>query len=207
MRKIKLKQVKPVKISTPFKATQQPQAKMDCSICFDAINASTGSTTTSCGHTFHFRCLANWSIQKIQAASHQNCPLCRHEMVESERLPELDEEEEEDEEDEEDDDDYTDRDDQEDEAYLQFEIENEQAAQRAAAGIPEFDEAAHALWVMRTTFERLDDGESIDSGEAPVINQKDPVNREWVNLGLGIGGLVLANSPFQWSPRPRSVSI
>jgi hypothetical protein len=59
---------------------------MDCSICFDAINASTGSTTTSCGHTFHFRCLANWSIQKIQAASHQNCPLCRHEMVEAERL-------------------------------------------------------------------------------------------------------------------------
>ena len=87
-------------------------------------------------------------------------------MVESERLPEPDEDEE-DEEDE-DDDDYTDRDDQEDEAYLQFEIENEQAAQRAAAGIPEFDEAAHALWVMRTTFERLDDGESIDSGEAPV---------------------------------------
>ena len=199
-----MKQVNLLKIVPLSTATQ---AKMDCSICFDAINASTGSTTTSCGHTFHFRCLANWSIQKIQTASHQNCPLCRHEMVESERLPELDEDEEEDEEDEEDDDDYTDRDDQEDEAYLQFEIENDQAAQRAAAGIPEFDEAAHALWVMRTTFERLDDGESIDSGEAPVINQKDPVNREWVNLGLGIGGLVLADSPFQWSPRPRSVSM
>ena len=128
-------------------------------------------------------------------------------MVESERLPEpVDDEDEEDDDD--DDDDYTDRDeDEQDEAYLQFEIDNEEAARRAEAGIPEFDEAAHALWVMRTTFERLDDGESIDSGEAPVINQKDPVNREWVNLGLGIGGLVLANSPFQWSPRQRSISM
>ena len=126
-------------------------------------------------------------------------------MVESERLPEPVEDEDEDEED---DDDYTDRDeDEQEEAYLQFEIDNDEAARRAEAGIPEFDEAAHALWVMRTTFERLDDGESIDSGEAPVINQKDPVNREWVNLGLGIGGLVLANSPFQWSPRQRSISM
>ena len=129
----------------------------------DVINAQTGSTTTSCGHTFHFRCLANWSIQKIQAASHQNCPLCRHEMVESERLPEPDELDEEDE----DDDDYTDRD-EDDDDYTDRDEEDEQAAQRAAADIPEFDEAAHALWVMRTTFERLDDGESIDSGEAPV---------------------------------------
>jgi len=202
MRKIKLKQVNVLKI-VPL--SKQTQAKMDCSICFDAINASTGSTTTSCGHTFHFRCLAHWSIQKIQAADHQNCPLCRHEMVESERLPEPadDEEDEEDEE-------YSDRDeedDQEDEEYLRFVIDNEEAVRRAAAGIPEFDEAAHALWVMRTTFERLDDGESIDSGEAPVIDQKDPVNREWINLGLGIGGLVLADSPFQNSPRQRSVSM
>jgi len=125
-------------------------------------------------------------------------------MVEAERLPEPNEED--DEEDEEDEDEDEDED-ENDEEYLQFEIENEQAAQRAAAGIPEFDEAAHALWVMRTTFERLDDGMSIDSGEAPVMNQKDPINREWVNLGLGIGGLVLADSPFQWSPRPRSVSM
>ena len=204
MRKIKLKQANVLKIVPLLKQTK---AKMDCPICFDTINASTGSTTTSCGHTFHFRCLAHWSIQKIQAADHQNCPLCRHEMVESERLPEPVEDEDEDD-DEEDNDDYTDRDeDEQDEAYLQFEIDNEEAARRAEAGIPEFDEAAHALWVMRTTFERLDDGESIDSGEAPVINQKDPVNREWVNLGLGIGGLVLANSPFQWSPRQRSISM
>ena len=126
-------------------------------------------------------------------------------MVESERYPEPVEDEDEDEED---DDDYTDRDeDEQDEAYLQFEIDNEEAARRAEAGIPEFDEAAHALWVMRTTFERLDDGESIDSGEAPVINQKDPVNREWIDFGLGICGLVLANSPFQWSPRQRSISM
>jgi len=94
-----------------------------------------------------------------------------------------------------------------DREFLQFEIDNEEAAQRAAAGIPEFDEAAHALWVMRTTFERLDDGVSIDSGEAPANNQKDPINREWINLGLGIGGLVLAASEFHQAQRQRSNSM
>jgi Ring finger domain len=142
----------------------------------DVINASTGSATTSCGHTFHFNCLANWCIKKVQSDDHQNCPLCRHEMVESERLPEpaADEEEE-------DDDDYTDRDEEEedDEVDEDFQIWQDRImeeamarASRAAAGIPEFDEAAHALWVMRTTFERLDDGESIDSGGPAIINQK-----------------------------------
>ena len=200
MRKIKLKQVKGIKI-VPL--SKQTKAKMDCPICFDAINASTGSTTTSCGHTIHFRCLAHWSIQKIQAAEHQNCPLCRHEMVESERLPEPVEDEDEESE-------YSDDNEEDDsvmeQEFLQFEIDNDEARQRAAAGIPEFDEAAHALWVMRTTFERLDDGESIESGEAPK-NQKDPINREWVNLGLGIGGLVLAASEFHQPLRQRSFSM
>jgi len=105
-------------------------------------------------------------------------------MVESERLPEPDEEEDED------DDDYTDRDEGDQDEGDQDEGEGSEVEQdfqawqdrlmeeamarasRAAAGIPEFDEAAHALWVMRTTFERLDDGESIDSGGPAIINQK-----------------------------------
>ena len=137
----------------------------------DVINATTGSTTTSCGHTFHFNCLANWCIKKVQSDDHQNCPLCRHVMVESERLPEPAADE----------DEGTDRDEEEedDEVDEDFQIWQDRImeeamarAARTAAGIPEFDEATHALWVMRTTFERLDDGESIDSGEAPDSNQK-----------------------------------
>jgi hypothetical protein len=130
-------------------------------------------------------------------------------MFEIERLPEpVDDEDEEDDESE-----YSEDSEESDEnsvmerEFLQFELDNEQAAQRAAAGIPEFDEAAHALWVMRTTFERLDDGVSIDSGNAPVINQKDPAHREWINLGLGIGGLVLADSEFHQAQRQRSFSM
>jgi len=180
---------------------------MDCPICMETINASTGSTTTSCGHTFHFKCLANWCIKKVQADDHQNCPLCRHEMFEIERLPEPveDEDEEDDESEYSEDSEESDENSVMDREFLQFERDNEEAAQRAAAGIPEFDEAAHALWVMRTTFERLDDGVSIDS--APANNQKDPANREWINLGLGIGGLVLAASEFHQAQRQRSNSM
>jgi hypothetical protein len=44
---------------------------MDCSICLSAIGADTSSTTTSCGHSFHFDCIAKWS--RTSSA----CPLCR----------------------------------------------------------------------------------------------------------------------------------
>ena len=76
--------------------------------------------------------------------------MCRHEFGDLERLPpseDVDAEEEyEDEEDEDEDD--------------EEELEAEE--------IPAFDEGVHALWVMRKTFEMLDDGLSITSDEPPA---------------------------------------
>ena len=45
---------------------------MDCTICFESINERTGSATLSCGHLFHFGCLARWILKN------QTCPYCRH---------------------------------------------------------------------------------------------------------------------------------
>ena len=51
---------------------------MDCSICLAAIEATTSSVRTSCGHDFHFGCLATWSKTK------STCPLCRQAFTETE---------------------------------------------------------------------------------------------------------------------------
>lgn len=50
---------------------------MDCSICLEAIAEGTSSARTSCGHTFHFGCLATW------AGKNTSCPLCRQAFTES----------------------------------------------------------------------------------------------------------------------------
>jgi hypothetical protein len=82
----------------------------ECSICLDDINAATGCTTLSCGHTFHFACVARWFVSQ---SGNSSCSLCRKEVSKTEDLPydeedegenEEDDEDEEDEEDDEDDD-------------------------------------------------------------------------------------------------------
>jgi len=45
---------------------------MECSICTEAISETTSSARMTCGHTFHFGCLATW------ATTAQTCPMCRH---------------------------------------------------------------------------------------------------------------------------------
>jgi len=50
---------------------------MECSICFDAISAETGVTTTSCGHSYHLSCISTWYAQQGVT---QSCPFCRKEM-------------------------------------------------------------------------------------------------------------------------------
>lgn len=56
---------------------------MDCSICICPIDATTGSTQTRCGHSFHFGCLATW------ASKHDNCPLCRAPFTETDSIQRL----------------------------------------------------------------------------------------------------------------------
>ena len=65
---------------------------VDCPVCYEEIvdhpappgKKATGSTKTSCGHTFHPGCMATWYVK------HTNCPLCRAEATEFEKpkLPE-----------------------------------------------------------------------------------------------------------------------
>jgi hypothetical protein len=82
---------------------------MECSICFNAITSATGKVELSCSHPFHFSCLTTWfDKQKIQGGC-ENCPLCRHEANEFEKMPAGPENEE----DEEDDDETWDADDEE----------------------------------------------------------------------------------------------
>lgn len=58
---------------------------MDCSICFDALTNETGSTTLSCQHTFHFRCIVNWFDKQIGESLEQTCPCCRGKGSEMDR--------------------------------------------------------------------------------------------------------------------------
>ena len=103
---------------------------MECSICLNDITVLTGVYTTSCGHSFHFRCALTWFIN----SEVENCPMCRHEMGENEKLPDEPVEDEEEEEEEEDED---------------------------RESIPDFNDEEHALWVFRKTFQMLDDNDSI----------------------------------------------
>jgi hypothetical protein len=52
---------------------------MECSICFDDITKQTGSTTLSCDHAFHFRCINNWFVKQFLDDLPQTCPCCRNE--------------------------------------------------------------------------------------------------------------------------------
>ena len=66
------------------------------------------------------------------------CPLCRGETCTKERI--LAEHE-----------------------MIEFGEEDDEEEEEEEDNIPEFDEAAHALWTMRKTFEMLDEGQSIAS--------------------------------------------
>lgn len=58
---------------------------MECPICYDAIDESTGHTKLSCGHSYHLRCIVEWfSNQRPEPAS---CALCRHAVSGKDALP------------------------------------------------------------------------------------------------------------------------
>jgi hypothetical protein len=59
---------------------------MDCPVCYETITKETGQVTTSCGHTFHFKCLNTWYYHQISNEGVQEtCPCCRKEPGEFER--------------------------------------------------------------------------------------------------------------------------
>lgn len=68
---------------------------MDCPICMDPITNQTGQVTTSCGHTFHFKCLNTWYWRQTQEEDGQEtCPCCRKEPGDFERASTVTESEE-----------------------------------------------------------------------------------------------------------------
>ena len=94
---------------------------MECSICYDAINESTGCTKLSCSHSFHFSCISSWFLKQETGS----CPFCRKAMDKIEDLPreftyveEEDEDDDEDEDEDEDEDDEDDEDEEEDELQI-----------------------------------------------------------------------------------------
>lgn len=60
---------------------------MECSICYNEITAATGKVELSCLHPFHFTCLTKWFDKQKLSGSNENCPLCRHESTEFEKMP------------------------------------------------------------------------------------------------------------------------
>jgi len=110
---------------------------MDCSICCDAIEASSGHVTLGCQHRYHLGCIGRWLLKS------ETCPMCRKETSDKEKIIKDDE-----------------RLSWESEAEAEDE---EDMFSEEDTDIPEFNEAVHALWVMRKTFEMLEDGQSIQS--------------------------------------------
>lgn len=78
--------------------------KMDCPICYEAINAKTGVATLSCSHSYHISCLSQWFSMNSDT---QSCPFCRHEANETEKLHSVANDEDDDSDDEDDDEDDT----------------------------------------------------------------------------------------------------
>ena len=52
---------------------------MNCSICLEDITKETGSTTLSCEHTFHLRCIVKWFAEQDMKDMPESCPYCRSE--------------------------------------------------------------------------------------------------------------------------------
>jgi hypothetical protein len=107
---------------------------MECSICCEEIVATTGQVTLGCSHQFHLGCVGRWLLKS------STCPMCRGETCPKEKI--LAEEE-----------------------MIEFgedeDEEEEEEEEEEETDIPEFNEAALALWTMRKTFEMLEEGQSI----------------------------------------------
>lgn len=55
----------------------------ECPICYESITATSGITTLSCSHSFHYGCISGWFLNQDVGT----CPCCRKEMTTTEDLP------------------------------------------------------------------------------------------------------------------------
>jgi hypothetical protein len=52
---------------------------MECSICYEEINESTGQCILGCKHSFHLECISCWTF-RFEHFNQPTCPLCRKEL-------------------------------------------------------------------------------------------------------------------------------
>jgi hypothetical protein len=53
----------------------------ECSICTDPITGETGEVKLACSHVFHLGCIVKWTTR-----GSSNCPMCRTELADKERV-------------------------------------------------------------------------------------------------------------------------
>lgn len=180
---------------------------MDCPICFEAISKDTGQVTTSCGHTFHFKCLNTWFYQQLEndEDAKESCPCCRKEAGEFEKAVSIGEHEQSESESESEDDEtaafegnwvrvgerrwVTVRSPQERMQILtRVERQKEEPFR-----IPPYSAENHALWVLRHMFdedaepaqpmEKIHDLDKPKMLRRREINQYHRARNYWVHLG------------------------
>lgn len=142
---------------------------MDCPICFETITTETGQVTTSCGHSFHFKCLNTWYWQQSrQEDTKESCPCCRKEPCDFERASTVEDSEEDYESTEYEPDEEMENDNTgwvqvsprrwillrpgEDRLRVLAEVAEEERKRNQFA-IPPYDGESHALWLLRNFFE------------------------------------------------------
>jgi len=94
---------------------------MECSICFENVTKETGKAELSCSHTFHLKCLSHWFTKN------ENCPCCRHEANETEKMVPMNNKDDETVYDDESDGDYDDRDDEDEREPSEIEASRKRA--------------------------------------------------------------------------------
>lgn len=165
---------------------------MECPICYDTITKETGQVTTSCGHSFHFKCLNTWYWQQSkEEEGRESCPCCRKEPGEFEKASTVtNESEQEEEQQQEQQDEEYDSDEEFERAnpewvragpwrWIRVTDPNERLrilAQVASEQqktdelrIPPYNPEEHALWVLRHLFEET----SEPAGPQEEINPLD----------------------------------
>ncbi len=120
---------------------------MECSICFESIDERTGSARLSCGHLYHFGCLARWVLKN------KTCPYCRHETNAYETICEDNESGDESE--------FLDAESQTIEEpslrWIRVGPGHWRIFDTAVNQLPDFSEEEHAFWVFRDLFGSLED--------------------------------------------------
>ena len=135
---------------------------MDCSICFEVIDEGTGSARLSCGHLYHFGCLARWVLKN------KTCPYCRHETNPYETIQEDNESDDESESM----DDESQTIEQPSLRWIRVGPGHWRIFDDAVAQLPDFSEEDHALWVFRNLFGSLDDSETLPQAAPLSLKQE-----------------------------------